>query len=87
MFGHSETIAGDNPQYLVTPDAVGKPWCYPYGCGFVGMQNASTMKSSKLLHRLQRKEVEASKCVEGLKSLPTALQKSMMCESVRAKLM
>lgn len=86
MFKHSEIIADDDPQYLVTPDAVGQPWCCPDGCGFAGMQSASAVKSSKLLHRLQRKEVEASKCVEGLNSLPAAL-KSMMCKSVRGKLM
>lgn len=69
MFRHSESILADSSERLVTSEAIGKPWCYPHGCDFAGMQNARVMGSLGLLHRLQMKELEASKCVEGLKSL------------------
>lgn len=69
VYVQTESILADGSERLVTSEAIGKPWCYPHGCDFAGMQNARVMGSVGLLHTFQMKELEASKCVEGLKSL------------------
>lgn len=61
----------------VSAQISGRHWYYPYGGGFVEMQDAGVSKSWRFPQRFQRNVREARKSVAGLKSLYNAPERTM----------